>query len=91
MKILLITALTSVLLSSNSFADTTSDIKSAASMMAKDGLRRVNMQLATHLQSSTQVSFNVTSMSMNGKTQVLLAKAENTKHQIKSAVQAADE
>ena len=96
MKTLIITTLTSALLSFNSFADTTSDINNIASMMAKDGLQQMNVQLTTNLQSDIQNALNVAgmhiTMKVNSKTPALLAKVTNkNRHQVKNTVQAAAE
>ena len=92
MKTLLITTLTSALLSFNSFADTTNDIKNIANTMAKDGIQQMNTQLNTSLRSDIKSSFNIVNMKANSATPVLLAKVANeNSRQEKNTVQAADE
>jgi len=92
MKTLLITTLTTALLSFNSFADMTTDIKDMASIIAKEGLQQMNTQLTNTLQGDIKNSLTIAGVPVNIKAPVLLVKAANqNRTQTKASAQAADE
>ncbi len=92
MKTLLVTALTTALLSFNSFADTTTDIKDMAATMAKEGLQKMNVQFNNNLQGDIKNSLNFVAMKINTDTPVLLAKnMHKNSVQNKAPIQTADE
>ena len=92
MKTLLITTLTTALLSFNSFADNTSDIRYMASEIAKEGIQQLNTQLAISSTAKNQQYLNLFTLTPNNKTLFLIAKVENDKSfHVKNTVQSADE
>jgi hypothetical protein len=92
MKTLLITTLTTALLSFSSFADNTSDIQFTASQIAKEGLQKLNTQLALSASVKTQNYLNTLALTTDSKSFVLVAKVpKNQRFHTKNTIQAADE
>jgi hypothetical protein len=92
MKTLLITTLTTALLSFNSFADNTSEIKVMANQIAKEGLQQLNTELTISSKAKAQNHLNTLALTADSKSFVLVAKvAENKRFHVKSTIQAADE
>jgi hypothetical protein len=92
MKTLLITTLTTALLSFNSFADNTSDIKVMANQIAEEGLQQLNTQLANSSTAKAQNYLNRLFLTTDSKSFILVAKVDRNQHfQKNSPVQAADE
>jgi hypothetical protein len=92
MKILLITTLTTALLSFNSFADNTTDIKTIANLMVKTGIEQLNTKLASSVKDKVQPDITMSALANNKYSQILVAKLSNKKgNQQKNTVQAADE
>ena len=92
MKTLLITTLTTALLSFNSFADTTTDIKNIAKILIKDSMHQMNTQFTTSIKGDIDSSLNMTRMSFDIQSPVLLAKVgDKISIEQKHTAQAADE
>jgi hypothetical protein len=92
MKTLLITALTTALLSFNSFADNTTDIKTIANLMVKTGIEQLNTKLTSSVKDKVQPDITMSALANNKYSQILVAKLSNKKGtQQKNTVQAADE
>jgi hypothetical protein len=92
MKILLITTLTTALLSFNSFADNTTDIKTIANLMVKTGIEQLNTKLTSSVKDKVQQDITMSASANNKYSQILVAKLSNKKgNQQKNTVQAADE
>jgi hypothetical protein len=92
MKTLLITTLTTALLSFNSFADNTTDIKNMASLMAKEGLHQLNEQLSINSKATAQQYLNTFDLATNSNYSMLITKVahKNRVHE-KNTIQAAEE
>jgi len=92
MKTLLIITLTTALLSFDSFADNTSDIKVMATQIAEEGLLQLNTQLAVSSTAKTLNRLNTSFLTTDSKSFVLVAKVEkNQRLQKNNAIQAAVE
>jgi hypothetical protein len=92
MKTLLITTLTTALLSFNSFADNTTDIKTIANLMVKTGIEQLNTKLTSSVKDKVQPDITMSALANNKYSQILVAKLSNKKgNQQKNTVQAADE
>jgi hypothetical protein len=92
MKTLLITTLTTALLSFNSFADNTTDIKTIANLMVKTGIEQLNTKLTSSVKDKVQQDITMSASANNKYSQILVAKLSNKKgNQQKNTVQAADE
>jgi uncharacterized protein YbbC (DUF1343 family) len=92
MKTLLITTLTTALLSFNSFADNTTDIKTIANLMVKTGIEQLNTKLMSSVKDKVQPDITMSASVNNKYSQILVAKLSNKKgNQQKNTVQAADE
>jgi hypothetical protein len=91
MKTLLITTLTTALLSFNSFAGDTADIKNMASLMAKTGLHQLNTQLTINTKAKTQQAIMTLALTTNNAP-ILVAKiSDKNNAQIKHTAQVMDE
>ncbi|MBA6355404.1 MULTISPECIES: hypothetical protein [unclassified Colwellia] len=92
MKTLLITTLTTALLSFNSFADNTTDIKTIANLMVKTGIEQLNTKLTSSVKDKVQPDITMSALANNKYSQILVAKLSNKKGtQQKNTVQVADE
>jgi hypothetical protein len=92
MKTLLITTLTTALLSFNSFADNTTDIKTIANLMVKTGIEQLNTKLASSVKDKVQPDITMSALANNKYSQILVAKLSNKKGtQQKNTAKAADE
>jgi len=92
MKTLFIITLTTALLSFNSFADNTSDIKIMASQIVEEGLHQLNTKLSISSTAKKLNYLNSLSVTTNSKSFVLVAKVpKNERFHTKSTIQAADE
>jgi hypothetical protein len=92
MRTLLITTLTTALLSFNSFAGDTADIKNIASLMAKTGLHQLNTQLTINTKAKTQQAIMTLALTTNNNAPILVANIPNKNNaQIKHTAQVMDE
>ncbi|MBA6232368.1 MULTISPECIES: hypothetical protein [unclassified Colwellia] len=92
MKTLLITTLTTALLSFNSFAGDTADIKNMASLMAKTGLHQLNTQLKINTKAKTQQAIMTLALTTNNNAAILVANIPTKNNaQIKHTAQVMDE
>ena len=90
MKTLLITTLTTALLSFNSFADNTTDIKTMASLMAKEGQHQLHTQFIVNSAVKVPQYLKVPVLTINNS-QALVKKVINKNSvQAKNSIQATD-
>jgi len=90
MKTLLITTLTTALLSFSSFAYNTTDIKSMASQMAKEGQQQLNTQFTVNLKVKVPQYLKAPTLTINNS-QALVKEIINTNSvQAKNFIQATD-
>jgi len=91
MKTLLITTLTTALLSFNSFAYNTTDIKSMASQMAKEGQHQLNTQFTVNLKVKVPQYLKAPALTINNTSQASMKETINTNSiQAKNSIQATD-
>ena len=92
MKTLLIATLTTALISFNSFADTTTDIKNIANTMVKESIVQMNKQFTTRFTNEIKNSLSHTSWNFYSTSPLLLVKTYNQKFsETKRTAQAAGE
>ncbi|MFT6207021.1 MAG: hypothetical protein ACJA0T_000925 [Colwellia sp.] len=91
MKTLLITTLTTALLSFNSFAGDTADIKNMASLMAKTGLHQLNTQLTINTKAKTQQAIMTLALTTNNDPILVANISDKNNAQIKHTAQVMDE
>jgi hypothetical protein len=91
MKTLLITTLTTALLSFNSFAGDTADIKNMASLMAKTGLHQLNTQLTINTKAKTQHAIMTLALTTNNDPILVANISDKNNAQIKHTAQVMDE
>jgi hypothetical protein len=91
MKTLLITTLTTALLSFNSFAGDTADIKNMASLMAKTGLHQLNTQLKINTKAKTQQAVMTLALTTNNDPILVANISDKNNAQIKHTAQVMDE